>query len=68
MLVAVTDQYDFEFSIRATDRKRQTEDLAHIQEILLILLIIETSTIISKLPREFEQQRQPGEIMGRYIF
>ena len=55
MLVVVTDQWDFEFSIKAADRKPQTEDVAHRQEISLILLITETSTVISKLPREFKQ-------------
>ena len=55
MLVVVTDRYDFKFSIKAAYTKHQTEDLAHIQEILFILLITETSTVISELPREFEQ-------------
>ena len=36
VLVVVTDQYDFEFSIKTADRKRQTEDSAHIQEIEII--------------------------------
>ena len=33
VLVVVTDWYDFEFSIKAANRKRRTEDSAHIQEI-----------------------------------
>ena len=36
VLVVVTDRYDFEFSIKAADRKRRTEDSAHIQEIEII--------------------------------
>ena len=55
VLLVVTDRYDFKFSIKAAYTKHQTKDLAHIQEILLILLITKTSTVISKLPREFEQ-------------
>ena len=36
VLVVVTDRYDFESSIKAVDRKCQTEDSAHIQEIEII--------------------------------
>ena len=36
VLVVVTDWYDFEFSIKAADRKYQTEDWAHEQEIEII--------------------------------
>ena len=33
VLVAVPDRYDFEFLIKAAERKRRVEDSAHIQEI-----------------------------------
>ena len=33
MLVAVSDRYDFGFSIKAAERKRLTEDSTHMQEI-----------------------------------
>ena len=33
VLVAVTDRYEFEFSIKAAKRKRRTEDSTHMQEI-----------------------------------
>ena len=36
VLVAVTDGYDFEFSIEAAERKRRTEDPTHMQEIEII--------------------------------
>ena len=36
MLVVVTDGYDFEFSVKAADRRCQTEESAHIQEIEII--------------------------------
>ena len=36
LLVAVTDGYDFEFSIEAAERKRRTEDSTHMQEIKII--------------------------------
>ena len=36
MLVVVTDGYDFEFSVEAADRRCQTEESAHIQEIEII--------------------------------
>ena len=36
MLVVVTDRYDFEFSIKAADRKRRTENPAHTREIEII--------------------------------
>ena len=36
VLVVVTDQYDFEFSIKAAERKRWTENSAHKQEIEII--------------------------------
>ena len=36
VLVAVTDGYDFEFSIEAAERKRRTEDSTHMQEIKII--------------------------------
>ena len=32
VLVVVTDRYDFEFPIKADDKKRRTEDSAYIQE------------------------------------
>ena len=36
VLVVVTGQYDFEFSIKAAERKRRTENSAHKQEIEII--------------------------------
>ena len=33
VLIAVTDGYDFEFSIEVAERKRRTEDSTHTQEI-----------------------------------
>ena len=36
VLVAVTDGYDFEFSIEAAERKRRTEDSTHTQEIKIV--------------------------------
>ena len=33
MLVVVPDRYDFEFSIKAAERKLRTEDSTHIQKI-----------------------------------
>ena len=36
VLVVVTDWYDFEFSIKATDRKHQTEDSTNVLEIEII--------------------------------
>ena len=36
VLVAVTDAYDFEFSIEAAERKSRTEDSTHMQEIEII--------------------------------
>ena len=33
MLVAVPDRYDFEFPIKAAERKRRTEDSTYVQEI-----------------------------------
>ena len=36
MLVAVTDGYNFEFSIRAAERKRRTEESTHMLEIEII--------------------------------
>ena len=36
VLVAVSDRYDFEFSIKATERKRQREDASHMKEIEVI--------------------------------
>ena len=36
LLVAVTDRYNFGFSIKAAERKRWTEDSTHIQEIEII--------------------------------
>ena len=36
MLVVVTGGYDFEFSVKAADRRCQTEESAHIQEIEII--------------------------------
>ena len=36
VLVVVTDRYDFEFSMKAADRKRRTEDSDHIQETEII--------------------------------
>ena len=36
LLVAVTDGYNFEFSIRAAERKRQTEESSHMLEIEII--------------------------------
>ena len=36
VLVVVLDQHNFEFSIKATTRKYQTEDSIHIQEIEII--------------------------------
>ena len=36
VLVVVTDRYDFEFSIKAAEIKRRTEDSTHIQEIEII--------------------------------
>ena len=55
-MVVDTDEYHFEFSIKAAERNRLTEDSAH-RAIYkkLKLLITETFTIISKLPQEFEQ-------------
>ena len=34
--VVITDRHDFEFSIKAAERKRRTEDSAHTQEIEII--------------------------------
>ena len=36
VLVGVTEPYDFEFSIKAADRKRRRADRAHTQEIEVI--------------------------------
>ena len=36
MLVAVPDRYNFEFSMKAAERKRRTEDSTHMQEIEII--------------------------------
>ena len=36
VLVAVLDRYDFEFSVKAAERERQTEDSTHMQEIEII--------------------------------
>ena len=36
VLVVVTDQYDFEFSVKAAERKPRTEASAHLQEIEII--------------------------------
>ena len=36
LLVAVTDGYDFEFSIEAAERKRWTEDSTHMPEFEII--------------------------------
>ena len=36
VLAVVPDQYDFEFSIKAAERKHLTEDAAHIQETEII--------------------------------
>ena len=36
VLVVVPDRYDFEFSIKADERKRRTEDSTHKQEIEII--------------------------------
>ena len=36
MLVVVPDRYDFEFSIKADERKRRTEDSTHKQKIEII--------------------------------
>ena len=36
VLVAVTDAYDFEFSIEAAERKSRTEDSTHMQDIEII--------------------------------
>ena len=36
VLVAVPDRYDFEFSIKAAERKRRKEDSTHMQEIGII--------------------------------
>ena len=36
VLVGVTDPYDFEFSIKAADRKRRRADRAHTQGIEVI--------------------------------
>ena len=36
MLVVVTDRYDFEFSIKAAERKRWTKDSTHMQETEII--------------------------------
>ena len=33
VLVVVTDRHDFEFSIKAAERKRWTKDSTHIQEL-----------------------------------
>ena len=54
VLVGVTDPYDFEFSIKAAERKSRTEDSIHIQEIG----IIDNRNVISKL---IEQENQPGK-------
>ena len=60
VLVAVTDGYDFEFSIEAAERKRWTEDSTHKQEIE-ITDSKKNSEVISKLLWEFGQQNQLGE-------
>ena len=51
--VIITDRYDFEFSIKAAERKRRTEDSAHTQEIE----IIDNRNVHShfKVRGEFEQ-------------
>ena len=36
MLVAVSDRYNFEFSIKAAERKRRTEDSTDVQEMEII--------------------------------
>ena len=36
VLVVVLHQYDFEFSIKAAERKRRIEDSGHIQEIEIV--------------------------------
>ena len=36
VLVVVSDQYDFKFLIKAAERKYQTEDSTHMQEIEII--------------------------------
>ena len=36
MLVVILDRYGFEFSIKGAERKHQTEDSTHIQEIEII--------------------------------
>ena len=53
VLVVVNDRYDFESSIKAADSKRRTEDSAHIHKIEIVGN--RNVTVISKLPREFEQ-------------
>ena len=54
LLVAVTDGYDFEFSIEAAERKRWIEDSTHMQEIEIIDSQ-KFPKVISKLPWEFKQ-------------
>ena len=51
--VVITDRYDFEFSIKAAERKRRTEDSAHTREIE----IIDNRNVHShfKVRGEFEQ-------------
>ena len=56
VLLAVTDRYDFENSIKAAKRKHRTEDSTHMQEIEII-----DNQKFPKLPWEFEQQNQPIE-------
>ena len=36
VLLVVTDRYDFEFSVKAAERKRWTEGSTHVQEIEII--------------------------------
>ena len=36
MMVVVTDQYDFEFSVKTDERKPRTEASAHLQEVEIV--------------------------------
>ena len=63
VLVVVPDRYDFKFSVKAAERKHQTEDSTHIQEIEII--------DNRKVPKSFQSYlgNSINKInLGKYLF